>query len=500
MKKFLALLLAAVMVLGVFAGCSSSTSSTTSTTSANAAASTEADTSNQTSTGEIPTLTWYMVGSGMPSNIDSWTEKVNAYLEDKIGVHLDIQCVSWGDWGNRRTNVVSTNEPYDLMFTDMGSYVNDVQMGAFADITDLMSEVPGLTDLIPEDYLNACKINGRLYAIPAYKDSSMTNYFVWTKSYVDEYFPDYADAHTLADITEGLKAMKEGTGEAPVLLNQDGISCITGNKYDAMGLGSIGLGVSYHSGSTEVVAVYEQEDVLADLRVVHEWMEAGYINSDAAYRAEASGMCGLGIAQGWPSAAKGWGEGRGADVVVSQYEDTVVSNDTVQGSMTCISASSSHQLEALKLLELVNTDTTLRDMLAYGEEGVNFEYVEEDGYQRVNKLNSDWTLAAYTQGTFFDMSLEAGSVGNPYIDEVKVQNENAIASPAMGFVCDTTSIADQIAACQAVFEEYKSLILTGTGDPDEVCPEMMAKMRAAGFDDIQTEVQAQFDAWLAENK
>lgn len=492
MKKIFALLLAVVLVLGLFAGCAQSGTNGSSNAGSNNGGSNAGSDS-----GEIPTLTWYMVGGGMPSNIDSWTEKVNAYLEEKIGAHLDIQCVSWGDWGNRRTNVVSTNEPYDLMFTDMGSFVSDVKMGAFADISDLISEVPGLTDLIPEAYLDACRIDGKLYGIPAYKDSSMTNFFVWTKEYVDEYFPGYADAHTLADCTEGLKAMKEGKGEPPVLLNQDGISCITGNKYDSMGLGSIGLGVSYHSGSTDVVAVYEQEDVLADLRIVHSWMQDGLINSDAAVKGEATGMCGMGIAQGWPSAAAGWGDGRGAEVVVSQYEDTVVSNDTVQGSMTCIAASSKHKLEALKLLELVNTDYKLRDMLAYGEEGVNFEYVEENGERRVNKLNNDWTLAAYTQGTFFDMTLTAGATSNYYVDEVKVQNDNAIASPAMGFVCNTDSIADEIAACKAVFEEYKSLINTGTADPDEVCPEMMAKMRAAGFDKIQAEVQAQFDAWLA---
>lgn len=500
MKKILALLLALVMVIGVFAGCASEKPTET---KAPAAAPTEGEKEPAGTeapaepTGEIPTLTWYMVGGGMPANIDSWTEKVNAYLEEKIGAHLNIQCVSWGDWGDRRTNIVSTNEPYDLMFTDMGSFVNDVRMGAFADISDLLAEVPGLTDLIPAAYLDACRIDGKLYAIPAYKDSSMTNFFVWTKEYVDEYFPEYADAHTLQDITEGLKAMKDGKGEPPFLLNQDGISCITGNKYDAMGLGSIGLGVSYHSGSTEVVPVFEQEDVLKDLRTIHEWFVNGYINSDAAVRGEATGMCGVGVAQGWPGAAQGWGEGRGAEVVVSQFEDTVLSNDTVQGSMTCISASSAHKLEALKLLELVNTDTKLRDMLAYGEEGVNFEYVEEDGYTRVNKLNNDWTLAAYTQGTFFNMSLTTGSVGNPYLDEVKVQNDNAIASPAMGFVCDTTNIADQMSACQAVFSEYKSLIMTGTGDPDTVIPEMMQKMRDSGFDDIQKEVQAQFDAWLA---
>ena len=492
MKKILALLLAVLMVASLFAGCGSSeTPATEAATSGN-----EAAPATEGSSTEIPTLKWYMVGGGQPANYDSWEATVNAYLEEKIGVHLEVECISWGDWGNRRSVIVQSNEPYDLMFTDMGSYVSDVRMGAFADITDLMAEVPGLTDLIPSAYLDACKIDGKLYSIPAYKDSSMTNFFVWTKEYVDAYYPEYADAHELADITEGLRAIKEGTGEAPLLLNQDGVSCIVGNKYDAAGLGNIGIGISYNGG-TEFVPVYEQADVMADLETLHSWMTEGLINSDAAVRAEATGMCALGVAQGWPSAAQGWGDGRGAEVVVAQFEDTVVSNDTVQGSMTCISASSSHKLEALKLLELVNTDSWLRDALAYGEEGVNFEYVEEDGYTRVNKLNNDWTMAAYTQGTFFNMSLTTGSVGNPYVDEVQVQNENAIASPAMGFVCDTTEIADQMAACQAIFEEYKSLLLTGTGDPETTVADMMAAMRDSGFDEVLAEVNAQYSAWLA---
>ncbi len=495
MKKFLALLLAVLMVASLFVGCGSSNTQTTNPPAAEGGNDTPA-TNPPAAEGEIPTLTWYMVGGGMPSNIDSWTEKVNAYLEEKIGVHLNIQCVSWGDWGNRRSVIVSTNEPYDLMFTDMGSYVSDVNMGAFADISDLMAEVPGLTDLIPEAYLDACRINGGLYAIPAYKDSSMTNFFVWTKEHVDAYYPEYAEAHTLAEIEEGLKAIKEGTGEAPLLLNQDGISCVTGNKYDACTLGSFGIGISYNGG-TEFVAVFEQEDVLADLRILHNWMNEGLINSDAAVLSEATGMCSLGVAQGWPSASKGWGEGRGAEVVVSQFENTVVSNDTVMGSMTCISASSNYKLEALQLLELVNTDYVLRDMLGYGEEGVNFEYVEENGERRVQKLNSDWTLAAYTQGTFFDWTLEAGNPVNYWVEEVQKQNENAIASPAMGFIPDVTPIADEIAACKAIFEGYKSLINTGTGDPDEVIPQMMDEMRASGFDDILAEVNAQYNAWLA---
>ena len=489
MKKIIAMLLAVIMLMGLVA-CGTDAPETTAPVETQPVETQPVETDPVAA--EIPTLIWYQVGGGQPENYETWQAKVNAYLEEKIGVHLDIRVGSWGDWGNLRSVTVQTNEPYDLMFTDMSTYTSDVNMGAFADITDLMAEVPGLTDLIPQDFLNSCMIGGRLYGIPCYKDSSMTNFFVWTKTDVEAYFPEYAEAHTLAEIDAGLRNIAANVDYPALLLNQDGLSCITGNKYDACTLGNIGIGIAYNGG-TEFVSVYEQADVLADLAILQSWMADGIINSDAAYTAEATGLCAMGVAQGWPGAAKGWGDSRGTEVVVSQYENTVLSNDTVMGSITCISNSSEHKLEALKLLELVNTDTTLRDMLWYGEEGVNFEYVEEDGVKKVQKLETPWSMAAYTQGTFFVATPEVGSDG---YGEVKVQNENAVASPAMGFIPDTTEIADEISAVQAIFEEYKSLIMTGTGGQDQI-DAMLAAMRDAGFDTILTEVNAQFAAWKA---
>ena len=504
MKKFLALLLASVMTLALLAGCGGGTddktnepggSSPNTTDTDNKGGDTSDPATSDPASSDIPTITWYMVGGGQPSNIDSWTEKANAYLEEKIGVHINIQCITWGGWGDQRSVILQTNEPYDIMFTDSGSYASDVAMGAFADITDLIAETPGITDLIPSMYLDACKIDGRLYGIPAYKDTAMANYFTWTKEYVDAYYPDYANVHTLADATPAVKAIKEGTGEPPLLLNKDGISCVVGQRYDQLGMGGMGaIGVSYYDDSGKVVCTFEQPDVMDQLKVLYDWMQAGYINSDAATANEATGMCGVGISQGWPSAAKGWGDNRGAEVVVSLFGDIVVSTDTIQGSMACISASSPHPVEALKVIELVSTDTKFRDMLYYGEEGVNFDYVEEDGIQKVHKINSDWTLAGYTQGTFKTVSPQEGTA--PYFDEVDEQNKNAISSVAMGFVFDKSPVADQIAACQAIFESYKGLIQTGTGEPESTVAKMMSEMRASGFDDIVNEAQSQLDAYL----
>ena len=146
-------------------------------------------------------------------------------------------------------------------------------------------------------------------------------------------------------------------------------------------------------------------------------------------------------------------------------------------------------------------------MLAFGEEGVNFEYVEMEvtrngetaTEQRVHKINTDWTLAAYTQGKTIHMTAEDTSNVNPYVDEILVQNESARRSPAMGFVFDKSdsAIADKIAACQAIFEEYKGIIHTGTGDVEANVAAMMSAMRDSGFDEIVTAVQTQLDEYLA---
>lgn len=504
MKKIIALLLAALMVIGMFAACTPADKTpddTKAPETTDAPETTEGDKTDVPEKGDPVELTWYTVGGGTPSNWDSWTAKVNEYLEEKINVHLNYQIIGWGEWGDSRSVIVQTNEPYDLIFTDMGSFRGDIAMGAFAPLDELIAQTPGLTDLIPEGYLDGCRVDGNLYGIPAYKDCSMTNFFAWTKEHVDQWFPEYADAHTLAEIDAGLYAIKEGWGQTPMQLNADGISCLTGNKYDDCALGNFGLGIAYHGG-TEFVPVFEQEDVLSDLNYMHKWYNDGIINSDAGQiTGQNPAMTSVGVSQGWPAAAKGWGESRKAEVVVSKYEDTVLSTSSVQGSITCINATSEHKLEAMKLLELINTDTKLRDMMWYGEEGVNFEYIEENGETRVQKLPQEdadkWTGAAYTQGTFFVCTPEAGTVGNPFVDEVKVQNENAVVSPAMGFMPNTDAVADQIAACKAVFEDYKSLLYTGAGDPAETIESMMAAMRAAGFDDIQAEINAQFAEWQA---
>lgn len=200
------------------------------------------------------------------------------------------------------------------------------------------------------------------------------------------------------------------------------------------------------------------------------------------------------VAQGWSTAAQtSWGPQMGKDVEVAKIGDTILSNDTVRGSINMISANTKYPEKCLQFLDLVNTDTTLRDMFYYGEEGVNFEYTDDN---KVHKLNEDWTMAGYTQGTFFTVTQQDTDTVNQW-DEVKELNENAVPSVLLGFTFDTSNVEDQLSNCTEVWLRYKSEVLTGVRDPKEAVPEIKEELMNAGFQDVLDEAQSQIDEFLA---
>ena len=161
-----------------------------------------------------------------------------------------------------------------------------------------------------------------------------------------------------------------------------------------------------------------------------------------------------------------------------------------------ISANSKYPEKCLQLLNLVNTDTTLRDMFYYGEEGVNFEYVDVDGTQKVHKNNEDWSMAGYTQGTFFTVTpIETDT--NDQWGEIRALNEQAVSSVMLGFTFDTTEVNDQLANCREIWLRYRSEVMTGVKDPAEVVPQIKEELMQAGWQEVMDAAQKQVDEFLA---
>ena len=364
LKKVLALGMAGAMALSL-AACGGDTSTSGSTSTGTGETS--------TADGEVVTLKWVMVGNGMPSNYDAWLAQVNPYLEQKIGVNIDVEVVGWGDWDQRRNVIVNTAGEYDILFTNVNTYTNDVGVGAFLDITDLLPEyAPDLWASIPEDFWDACRVNGQIYGIPAMKDSSITNLVVWDKGAMDA--AGY-DGSTMKDLTDpeltealGSQALKDylvenGYADTAWPLSSSGATYLT-FTYDTMGAGLIAMGVKYNDAEGKVVSIYEQPEIMEYLNLFHQWYQDGIINADANVKPEENAYKPAAVAQGWPLAAvTNWGPNMGvAEAVAYQWGPTIVSNDSVRGSLSCISANCEHPDKALQFLQLVNTDSYVRDL------------------------------------------------------------------------------------------------------------------------------------------
>lgn len=492
MKRVFAFLLVAVMVATLLAGCGGDAKNNNGANNQNNATDTNDNQTNDSAStdGEVVTLKWIAVGSGMPSNYDAWRKNINAYLEDKIGVHIDTEIVSWGDWDNRRNVIVNSGEYFDILFTDMGRYLSEVQLGAYMDITELVQEkASDLYEYIPEDYWEAVKVDGKIYSVPTYKDSSMTQYIVWDKEMADKYDIDIHQYNTLDSLTEPLKKIKEGEGISPFVIDQNGVGAIF-TMYDNMGSELEPLGVRIDDESRTVVNVLEQEDIMDELKTLHTWFKEGIINPDAPTLSELPSYRTTFIAQGWPSAAKTtWGPSMGVEAEAVKYAGPVLSNGTVRGSLNAIYSGAKNPEKAVEFLQIVNLDSYVRDAFYYGLEGDNFQYTD-DG--KVEKLNEDWTMAGYTQGTFFTVTPIAGEIDQ--WAEVKELNEQAVGSVLLGFDLDPTNIQNELTNCRAVWNKYRSELLTGARNPEELVETITKELKAAGFDKIMEEAQNQIDA------
>lgn len=501
-KKLLASLLAVAMVLT--AGCGStgdenkpvdSTPSTEDSQDVNNETDNKAD-GEDAQTGEVPTIIWWNVGT-LPENIDHWEEVVNEYLEEQIGVRVDYRAISWGDWGTKHNTIINSGEYFDIMFTDLSIYNQYVAMGAFADLTELLPKAaPDLYAYIPEEVWKGVTSPKGMYAIPTYKDCARTSFYVFDKSYVDKYNIDYASIDTMEELDGYFQTVKAGEGKNYYPLQMTTATLWNGmfEQFDTLGTSLDALGIAMDDDSYTVVNTLEQPVIMDELKMLHKWYKDGIVNPDANVQTETNRQRPFFKGVGWPGATSVWEVSEGVDEYVSSRAfGPVYTTDSIQGALNSISANSQHKEEALKLLEFVNLDHKARDMFAYGIEGENFEYVEDNV---IRKLNDTFdVMSIYSQATFFSLSTVEGNQKDQY-EEIKAQNAEAFTSPMLGFTMDLEPVMNEVSACKTAWKKYSNDLFSGAADPEEVIPQLLKELDQVGLQTVIDEAQKQVNEYL----
>ena len=159
----------------------------------------------------------------------------------------------------------------------------------------------------------------------------------------------------------------------------------------------------------------------------------------------------------------------------------------------------------------MNTEegTELYNMIVYGLEGTHWEWVDKANNE-IKTLEYDGTQGG-VDASYAAMKWIMGNTFHAYLNQGCAEGENEIAveintsednqkSAIMGLRISTDNIQTQLAQIKAVTTEYGPTLqhgVMGTDGWKAVYDEYLAKLEAAGLQDVLKELQSQVDAYLA---
>ena len=480
MKKVLALILAAVMMLSL---CSFAAAE------------------------EPVKLVWFIYcDTEAPLDWPEVEEALNAYSAEKIGVTCEYKYMN----ETQIALATQTGEYFDIAFTCdwWNDYATNVAAGMFRELTDDLANYPALKDSIVDLAWEGVKVNGGIYAIPHMKDIGYevfwilnSDYFLNQKGFEKDQFI------TFDGIEKYFEAYKaDHPDDYPFKMSKGGITSWKNCVVDWLNMDYL-IGLEWEAQGTEnehtVKSAFEIPAFVNRIKKIHEWYQKGYINPDAAVT-ESMPRAQAGVVQsgqGWFGAETVWANVIKKPIYISRYDGAFLSTSSIRGSMTAVSSFSEHPQEALKLIELMNTDPWYRETARYGIEGKHYTRNEDGTVTKTELGQNNMKVNAYGQGHYTLGALEASPFPEVPTDihqweKTMANYEHATLSAAMGFTPDLTPVETQCLAIKSVIEEYMPELQTGTSDPEVAIPEILGRLNEVGLQDVITEIQNQLNAFL----
>ena len=514
MKKVLAFLLTACLAIGLLSGCGDNSDQPGGASDKPAASGEPAVSGAPGSSGETWKMVMEIINYGFNDpDLQMVQDEVNKITVPKIGVEVEFLPVPIMNMGTKLGMMVSGNEKIDLtvsgLLTTPSKLVSD---GLLQPITQYVEASEALMSL-SEGILDACRINGEIYAYPGSTANGVQITFFYDKGLADQYnikMPDRLDsAEKWEDLFSQVKA--SGMSQYAISLG-DGAACeYEWTQMDCLGddaYASWGVVLDKDADSNTVVNYFATEEYKNKCLMHRDWWQKGYAVPDSnsnGYTTTDSmtqGMIFGFVSQGGVSMSDAYfSKITGKNIASVPMADVTTKSGNVVNFSWAVPTSCEHPEKVVQFLELLYTDTELANLMNYGIEGKH--YVTREGSQIIGYPEGvDPTSCGYGSfiGTYGDVSKTYQR--EPMTDEFVASIPdymvpNAPVSKYLGYNFDQTKVATELAAVSAVIGQYAPALECGIVDPNEVLPEFLSALETAGIDKVIAENQAQLNAWLA---
>lgn len=504
MKKILSLTLALLLVVGMFAACSSKPADSTTPEASGTTA--EADTptdSNDTAETEEPVeIVWYVKGAE-PNHYEEVMAAFNEKALADINMTLDLRFISDGDYNTKMQMAMAGGDDWDLCFTAHWSnnYAAAAGKGAYLELTPEMLQeyAPDVMATIPEFMWDGLKISGKLYGLLNYQVMYTEPGFMFNSEAVEG---SGLDLSTITDYDSLLEAFKLLAETYPDKFATRGFGPSTPyamfrDAEMSMVMAYPWLGFNPDTQKIEPNYFFDDAITIEFFEIAQACRELGLQPADAATLKDENTLINGGQMLSRYNAMKPGTEAdlkaaRGIDFDVISMGPRTVTTTQVQSTITAVNVNSQHPEKASQMYNYVFSNAEAANILFWGLEGQDYELV--DG--RVQQLPDCWVASQWQLGNQFNAML---TVNNEEGVWEETMENNAAAQPDVlfGFIPNRDPIETELATCEAIWTEYKDILYYGLKDYTEVVPEMMEKMQLAGLDKVVAELQTQVDAFLA---
>jgi putative aldouronate transport system substrate-binding protein len=451
-------------------------------------------------------------------------EKLNEFFKEKINATVKLTPIASSDYKTRSELMMNTGEKMDLVFT--ASWLNffgNVSKGAFLELDELVEKHgQGLAERLNPLYLEAPRMNGKLYAIPTNKEITQGRAFTYRKDIVEKHQIPIETIQKMDDLVPWLEKVKATdpdfipyyiSGGSGNFGGGGGMMYETRSNYRPIGPTpgkTPAFFVDYTADKMQVKSVIDPELVeinKQEIELYRDMYEKGLINADAATSTTNVGD--------YQKQGKIWVQGTvwkpGTDIEMSngvnnQYEyvshvveEPIVTTDLATGSMFAISRTSEDPERAMMVLNYLHTDPYIVNLIVHGIEGKHYKKVGDNRIEQIADSGYGSSALFWVIGNQLINYLKPGQPDDLYTNWEKFNNE-AKRFPLMGFVFDDTNVKNEITQMTAVVTEYKSIYTGAVKNPSGLLDERNKKLKDAGIEKVQAELQKQIDAWWAANK
>ncbi len=451
---------------------------------------------------------WYYMGDSTSKSNDEIFAKANEYINEELGFSVEFNPVDNASYEQKMKVIMSSGDNYDICWTSnwRNNYAQNVSNGAFMPLDDLLKKTPKLVESMNEGIWEATKVNGKIYGVPCQQIMARSTGAYIPTEYIDK-FDELVGTEKLTKFSQITPYIEwlgtQNPGAAQVhLWWQD--NAYMYNIDPVLGVKVPGAVRLENDGEIKVFNQFETEEWLDCITTVRKWYESGATLQGKTNQTKATYLpkdIPLAISTWTPNGAADKTRAMKFDFSSRQLSDAYLTTGGVTSTLQAINVNSQNAENAIKLLELVNTDSTLINLLSFGIEGVHYEKLTENTIHKFSKAEheakgtSGYGVEAWIFGNVFNGYAVEGNSDDIWV-QTKAVNDGAKKSPILGFSADMEPIKTEMNNCNSIVTEYMDKMNEGLVDPIATNNEMLEKLKLAGVDKIIGELQRQIDEWV----